>query len=272
MIKIAVIMSVYKNDDPIFLDAAINSVLNQTFKSFDIYLQVDGQVPIQLSNKLNNYQNNYQNIYIEFINENKGLAWQLNRAISRLSTSNIYSFIARMDADDICEPERFQKQIEYFHNHPDVAICGTQVIEFHEDGYTQLKKIPCSHAILSRYIIKRCPFNHPTVMFNLSNININHIHYNPALMNTQDYYLWVDLLEKKYIFGNLDEPLLRFRVDKNFYNRRGFKKAKNDFNARLYAMKKLDLFSPLNFIFLLLIVSLRLSPPFLKKFAYKYLR
>nr|MBO8919109.1 glycosyltransferase [Proteus mirabilis] len=45
-----------------------------------------------------------------------------------------------MDADDICEPTRFQKQIEYFESNPHVAVCGTQVTEFHDNGYTQIKE------------------------------------------------------------------------------------------------------------------------------------
>ncbi|MEY2344619.1 glycosyltransferase [Proteus mirabilis] len=77
-------------------------------------------------------------------------------------------FIARMDADDICEPTRFQKQIEYFESNPHVAVCGTQVTEFHDNGYTQIKKNTNRTSHLYKNIIKRCPFNHPTVMFNLS--------------------------------------------------------------------------------------------------------
>ncbi|MER1746651.1 glycosyl transferase 2 family protein, partial [Proteus mirabilis] len=87
-----------------------------------------------------------------------------------------------------------------------------------------------------------------------------------------DYYLWIELLAKGYVFGNLDESLLKFRINNDFHSRRGIKKAKNDFKARLYAIRKLKIANFKNFSFLFLIVFLRVSPAFLKKIAYKYLR
>ncbi|MEY2344603.1 glycosyltransferase [Proteus mirabilis] len=262
MKKIAVIMSVYHGDSVEAFNISMSSIFSQSYKYFDLYLQVDGNISVELLNVIQHYARNHHNFYVELIEREKGLAWQLNRAIDRLLKNTSYSFIARMDADDICEPTRFQKQIEYFESNPHVAVCGTQVTEFHDNGYTQIKRIPTEHHILYKNIIKRCPFNHPTVMFNLSKIKIHDIKYNASLMNTQDYYLWIELLAKGYVFGNLDESLLKFRINNDFHSRRGIKKAKNDFKARLYAIRKLKIANFKNFSFLFLIVFLRVSPAF----------
>lgn len=68
--------------------------------------------------------------------------------------------------------------------------------------------MPETHHELIKSIVKRSPFIHPSVMFRGS--VVEHIRYNDSLMNTQDYYLWIDLLSKKYKFHNIQQPLLFF--------------------------------------------------------------
>jgi hypothetical protein len=109
-------------------------------------------------------------------------------------------------------------------------------------------------------------------MFNLNVIKSDDLKYDGVLRNTQDYYLWIELLKKGYKFANLREPLLKFRIDENFHKRRGLKKAINDFNSRVYAMKALNVFSTSNILHALLLFGLRVSPSFLKKLAYDRFR
>ncbi|ORT51875.1 glycosyl transferase [Vibrio sp. qd031] len=269
--KIAVIMSVYHQDSPIDFDQALQSIFEQTYRHFDIFLQVDGKIPEALKSVISKYES-LQNVHVCYSEQNFGLAFQLNQAIERVFKQDKFGYIARMDADDICVAERFEQQVAFLSQHPDIAVLGTSVIEFDEDGHEFYKKMSASHNELKSNIIKRCPLNHPTVMFNLNKIEPQDLQYNNRLLNTQDYYLWVDLLCKGYLFSNLEKPLLRFRVNSLFHKRRGLKKLKNDFRSRIYALNKLHIHSLTNYFYIAALVVLRVSPTFIKKLAYSRLR
>lgn len=269
--KIAVAMSVYKSDKPEFLKQAIDSIYAQRIQDIDVFLQVDGNISESLRSVVSSYE--ARSDYLpEFYPKNRGLAFQLNRAINRILECNEYDYIARMDSDDICLDDRFEKQVLFFENNPDVSVLGTGILEFYNDGSTYLKKMPSKHSDLAKNIIKRCPLNHPTVMFNLKNISPEDLRYDDKLMNTQDYYLWVDLLKKQYVFSNLEDAFLKFRIDESFHSRRGLKKAMNDFKSRIYAMNELGVYTLSNCLHTFLLFFLRVSPSFIKKIAYSKLR
>lgn len=269
--RIAVAMSVYNKDKASFLELAIESLYQQSNPNFDIYLQVDGPISNRLISVLEDY-NKKENFFLDYYPKNMGLAFQLNRAFEKIITSGKYSYIARMDADDICMPNRFEEQTKFLFNTPHIAVLGCSVIEFEQDGVEFEKAMPLCHLFLAKNIIRRCPFNHPTVMFNLNVIDNNDMKYDVNLKNTQDYYLWVDLLKRGYKFANLDQALLKFRIDENFHSRRGLKKSLNDLNSRIYAMRELKIVTLTNVLHTLFLFILRLSPVFIKKFAYKKLR
>ncbi|GAB1440074.1 glycosyltransferase [Providencia sp.] len=270
--QIAVAMSVYHADKPECFEESLSSLFNQTFSNIDIYIQVDGPISDDVKEIISKFQNKKKQIFVDFYPISKGLAFQLNRAISTILNKNKYQFIARMDSDDISDINRFKKQIEFFDKMNNIAVLGSSVIEFYSNGQNHTKIMPTEHQALAKNIIQRCPFNHPTVMFNLSVIKKEDLLYKSELKNTQDYYLWVDLLSKGYLFANIAQPLLYFRVDDNFHNRRGINKAINDVKSRFYAMKKLNCYSIKNILFSASLFLLRFSPVFIKKIAYKNLR
>ncbi|MCV5855842.1 glycosyl transferase 2 family protein, partial [Escherichia coli] len=88
---------------------------------------------------------------------------------------------------------------------------------------------PSEHNSLVNNIVKRCPFNHPSVMFRIDVFEEHNLKYKDELQNTQDYYFWVDAIKSGLKLANINEPLLKFRIDDKFHSRRGVKKAKNDF-------------------------------------------
>ncbi|MBY8189927.1 glycosyltransferase [Vibrio fluvialis] len=268
--SVAVLMSVYHGDKPQYVNKSIDSVLEQRTVNVFIIIQVDGPIGSELRETLMRYQH-YSNIVLEFHSENLGLAHRLNESID-IALSNDFDYIERMDADDISLPDRLGKQVEFLENNKSVSILGTDVTEINEDGNNLFyKKMFYTHEDILRNVIKKCPFNHPTVMFRRSVFEEGY-RYKSKLKNTQDYYLWIDLLAGGKIFANLNESLLLFRVSNDFHSRRGLKKAINDWNSRIYAFKKLDVLSPSNVIHSVLLFFLRLAPGTLKKMAYKYLR
>ncbi|HCE2152443.1 TPA: glycosyltransferase [Vibrio parahaemolyticus] len=269
--KVAVITSVYKSDTYPFVKQAIESLINQTYTNIDIFIQVDGWVPDDVNQLLIGY-GFHNNIHVYFHRENKGLAARLNNSIDHVVRLGIYDYVARMDTDDISCSNRIKTQVDFLNSHENIDVVGSDVIEISGTGQTKFyKKMDSEHDMMKKMIIKKCPFNHPSVMFRV-NVFEEGFRYNASLMNTQDYYLWVDLLFAGKRFSNINEPLLMFRVNDDFHTRRGLKKAINDLNARLYAFKKLNVTSLGNITHTLLLFFLRLSPSIVKKMAYKLLR
>lgn len=267
---VAVIMSVYKNDKAEWLDSSINSILEQTYSKVKLFIAVDGPVPDGITSLLKNHQSNPK-VDVFYFDECKGLATRLNFLIEHaLSDSNV-RYIARMDADDISHKGRIKRQVRYIDSN-NIDVLGSSVIEIDEKGnHVFFKKAEVEDSVLKRNIILRCPFNHPSVIFQRTVFDDGY-RYDASLLNTQDYKLWVDLALDGYTFGNHQEPLLFFRVSSDFHSRRNLKKARNDFEQRVVAMKKLKIVNLRNVTHTVLLLILRISPESVSKFAYKYLR
>lgn len=270
--NVAIAMSVYIEDDLFFLKAAINSLLNQTYKNITIFIAIDGQLKTEVQDYLNEL-NKQGKVLLLFNDKNKGLATRLNQLIDSIMESNRFDFIARMDADDVCMKNRIAVQVNFLQNQQDISVVGSDVMEIDESGNKLFyKRMESDHSTIITKLIKKCPFNHPTVMFRSNIFEMGSNRYKEELLNTQDYYLWVDLLCQNFKFANINEPLLHFRINNSFHQRRGMKKAMNDFKARVYAMRKLNIFSFVNVSISCLLFALRISPRAFKKLAYKHLR
>ncbi|CAH6904731.1 Gt3 [Vibrio chagasii] len=267
---VGVAISVYKSDRKEFLQKSLDSILSQRKVNVVIYLQVDGFVESGVEKLLNEYET-LPNLNVMWHKENLGLATRLNQSIELALKDNV-DFIARMDADDISISTRFMTQIEYFNSNPDVDVVGSEVIEITETGKElYYKSMSDLHEDLASNIIKKCPFNHPTVMFKAALFKEG-FRYKEHLMNTQDYYLWVDLLASGKRFSNVKQALLYFRVDEDFHSRRGLKKAINDCKSRFYAFRTLGNMSLSNLFHVVKLFSLRVSPKSIKVFVYRFYR
>ncbi|TLS77479.1 glycosyltransferase [Photobacterium damselae] len=271
MNKVAVALSIYKSDTIECLQEAINSILKQTYRNFDLYIEVDGKVDNNILNYLEILECN-ENVFIDYHSENKGLAFRLNQIIDTVVNKGGYKFIARMDADDISHVNRFEEQVSFLLENDFIDVIGSDIIEIDEYGNEVFyKKMEKDFDKIKHNIIKKCPFNHPSVMFKIEIFNEG-FRYDPKLINTQDYYLWIDLLSSGKVFSNINKPLLKFRVNESFHSRRGIKKAINDVKSRLYAFEKLGVINLGNILHVVNLFILRVSPPKIKKIAYKYLR
>jgi glycosyltransferase involved in cell wall biosynthesis len=277
-INTAVIMSVYINDALFQIKEAVNSVKQQTLPCH-LYVVADGPVCDEvhnyfLSQASNKNDNNTFNLYYFPRMINRGLAHSLNELISYVLTSeNSYAYVARMDADDICFPERIQKQAEYLNVYKNVDVLGTGCHEFSSSNKHVFTKIlPEQDAILKRDLIKKCPFVHPSVTFRI-NVFRDGMRYPTDTRFTEDYAFWVLLAVRGYIFGNIEEALIKFRFEDDvLLRRRGLNKANSEFTARLSAMKELSCFSMRNVFYSCAIWGLRVIPVSLARFAYKKMR
>ena len=222
MEKFSVCSSVYKNDKPEFVRAALDSMLvNQSVKPDEIVLVQDGPVLYELSRLLLEYKDKYGDaLNVIKLEKNGGLGNAL-----RLGVENAkYSIIARMDSDDICAPDRFEKQLAYLESHPECDIVGGQITEFigTPDNIVARRVVPLSNEDIYDYMKSRCAFNHPTVMFRKEAI-MKAGNYQDWFWN-EDYYLWIRLMKNHCVMANLPDELVNMRSGLDQYSRRGGKK------------------------------------------------
>lgn len=218
----SIITSVYKNDKPEFVRVALDSMLvNQSVKPTEIVLVQDGPVPDALSELLSEYETKYSEVMnIIRLEQNVGLG----NALKIGTETAKYDLVARMDSDDICLPNRFEKQLQYMEQHPDVDIVGGQITEFIREPINIVGKrvVPTDNESIKKFMKARCAFNHPTVMFRREAV-LRVGNYQDWFWN-EDYYLWIRMMADGSKFGNLDDVLVNMRSGADQYARRGGRK------------------------------------------------
>ena len=217
--KFSVITSVYKNDKPEYVRVALDSMLvNQTIKPAEIVLVQDGPVPAELSSLLNEYECKYAGVMnIIRLEKNGGLG----NALQLGTKTTKYDLVARMDSDDICLPNRFEKQLAYMEQHQDCDIVGGQMTEFigEPTNIVGKRNVPLSDNDIKEYMKSRCALNHVTVMFR-KNAVLKAGNYQDWFWN-EDYYLWVRMWLKGCAFGNVSATLVNVRSCADQYARKG---------------------------------------------------
>lgn len=228
--KIAVIMSIYKNDMVGYVKQACESILGQSYRDYDFFIQYDGPVEKEIDEYLSGL--NDDRIFINRREKNHGLAYSLNELLERVLASN-YNYIARMDADDISLPDRFNKQISFLDAHPETDCVGTWAIEINADGSEYYRKqMPETHKeCWEQFMIRDCLI-HPTVMFRRSYIEKAGM-YSLDTYFGEDTMMWAQGFYNGCVFANIPEYLFKFRLNEDFFSRRrGWKHAKGILTLR----------------------------------------
>ena len=270
--KIAVIMSLYINDVIQYVRLAVDSILGQTYTNFNFYIQYDGPISPEVDEYLTGLTD--LRVKIQRRTENKGLAQSLNDLLATVMPQD-YEYIARMDADDISFPNRFEKQIVYLESHPIVDMVGGAINEIDENNNDRGKitKYPCSPDACYSFFAKRNPVAHPTVMFRRSFFKKAGWEYPTDFVRNEDTRLWLEGYKHGCVIANLPDVLLHFRMtDAMFTQRRNGKAfAKNQLELRKIINKDLK-FGVMAYIYAYAMYLLMISPPWLLKFAYRVLR
>jgi glycosyltransferase involved in cell wall biosynthesis len=203
--KVSVIMPVYNGAK--YLKEAIESVLAQTYTFFEFVIINDGS-----NDDSENVIKSFMDERIKYVkNEHMGLIDSLNLGIKK-STGE---FIARFDADDICEPNRLEEQIKFFKNNPEKMLVGSWATVINEDGIKtgELKYPPLDWQKIKKYSLLHNPLIHPTVMFKKALIDAAG-DYNKKFKHIEDYELWTRIIYK-YPCANISLPLIKYRVHNN---------------------------------------------------------
>lgn len=268
MSNFSVVISVYFKENPIYLRQSLESVINQTLMPKEIVLVKDGALTIELDSVIDEYEENYSEIFkVITLPQNKGLSNALNIGISMTR----YPLIARMDSDDICFNDRFEKQVLAL-NEFDLDIVGGQIVEFGKDISDVISRriVPCKHSEIVKLLKFRSPFSHPTILFKKE--IFNDLNGYDSSIFPEDYDFFVRAYLKNYKFGNVPDEVLWFRLGENksdaIRRRWGITYAKNEFN--LYRkFLNINFYNYFDFLKVVLLkLPIRLLPFFMFKFIY----
>ena len=249
----------YFKDDPKQLDEALNSIVTQSLRPEEIIFVEDGPLTSDLYSVLDSF-NEKLPIKRVVIKDNKGLGNALNVGLKVCS----YDIVLRMDTDDICHEQRFEKQVRFLIDNPDVSIVGTWVKDVNEIGDIIAERtFPTSHEDLLR-VIWACPFAHPTVAFRKSAIE-SIGSYNTDIKRRQDYELWMRAAKHGLKFANIPEFLLYYRFTDDYYMKNNFQVAFQQAKMGWKGLRELSISSVYPYLAVASPMARAILPSFLAK-------
>lgn len=266
--KIAIILSVYHNDKLAYLQEAIESL---AYEEVDILIQQDGIVSPEVENYLDELLRQKTIVYLGKRKENKGLAFSLNELIE-FALKSKYNYIARMDADDISVKGRIKLQYAFMQQNLEIDVVGGYIEEFStEIEYNKIVKYPLVHDEMFRFFSKRVPLAHVTAMYRSSFFEKAGFYPTSSLTN-EDTLMWMQGFSSGCRFANISHILVKVRVSKSFFNRRGgLIKAWNDFKDRGLVIRTLG-YNNFSYFYAGAMFIVNIVPAKLKQFLYERLR
>lgn len=213
MKKLAVLLPTF-NAAP-YIKESIDSILNQTFADFDLYIYDDcssdatAEIILGYKDQRLHYRKNL---------ENCGIAITLNKGLDELLPN--YEYLARMDGDDWAYPERFQKQLDYLQQHQEVVLCGTQGYWIKDITHNPNSgwEYPIRHEYLTKYLLFAASFGHSSVLFRSDFFQKYEFRYNETISTCEDWDLWIRIAKMGGVV-NLPEFLMKYRILENSNHR-----------------------------------------------------
>ena len=234
MALISIIMGLY--NCAATLQDAIDSIISQTVTDWELIMCDDGSSDNTHKIALE-YANKYPSKIVVLQNpKNLGLNATLNRCLEFARGS----FIARMDADDICSSERLAEELAVLYAEPNIAIVSTDMAFFDETGtWGQISHPTYPNAL---DFVHGSPFCHAPCMVRKEAYDaVAGYSVDTKLLRVEDYHLWVKMYSKGFTGKNIHKPLYQMRDDRNAYNRRKFRYRLNEAYVRLLLVKELNL-------------------------------
>lgn len=237
-IKISVIMGIYNPLNSAQLKEAILSIINQTMTEWELILCDDGscgdyvpmiQEAIQMDDRIIRIRNK----------TNKGLGYSLNQCLSIAQGK----YIARMDGDDVSEPDRLQKEYDFLETHKEYQWVGSNSVLFDQNGVWGEDRMPENPK--AEDFLAYSPYIHPSVMFRASVLRkINGYPISQETRRCEDYELFMRLYREGYRGYNIQEPLLRYREDEYTYKKRTLYSRIQEMKIRYQGFHSLGLLRP----------------------------
>ncbi|MGQ9505937.1 MAG: glycosyltransferase [Thermogutta sp.] len=202
---VSVNMCVWRPHERYFREA-VQSILDQTFPDFELIIVEDpsehdgrAMIPDLLKDPRIRYVHN---------TERTGFEAQKNLGL-RLSNA---TYVAMMDADDIAEPERLERQLQFLRANPNIQVVGSWIRIINANGEPiGIRHYPTSPQAVKRAMRRYNALAHPSVVVSRE-IALAVGAYDPQMHLAEDYDLWARVLSHGYNLANVPEPLLRYRL------------------------------------------------------------
>ena len=231
--KISVIMGVYNCGDT--LEQAILSIQNQTYCNWELILCDDGSSDntYEVAQKLAAMDSR---IILLRNPQNQGLNQTLNNCLAAATGK----YIARMDGDDDCAPERFEKQITFLEKHPEYQITSCPMKLFDQNGVWGQTVVP--EFPTPKEVVSGTPISHAAVMLRKECIDaVGGYTVNKHMLRVEDVNLWIKLYAAGYRCCNIQEPLYWMRNDQEALHRRKYIYRINSAYVRLQGCRMMHL-------------------------------
>ncbi len=205
--KISVVMSCYNRES--YVRDAIESILNQTYTDFE-FIIIDDCSTDKTPEIIQEYADKDNRIIFIRNQENMDYNYNLRKGFKIAKGE----YIARMDDDDISLPERFEKQVSYLDQHPDITVLGTFIKTF---GELEIESwiTETDSDVLNVLMNFHNPMCHPSVMIRKSFLQEHDLTYSPKELYAEEYDLWKNIILNGGKLANLPEELVRYRTHKN---------------------------------------------------------
>lgn len=234
MPKISILMGIYNCADT--LPDAIRSILAQTVTDWELILCDDGSADDTFSVAQGFAQEHPDRIVLLQNQKNLGLNATLNRCLAAARGE----FIARMDGDDICAPERFAEELAVLESEPGIAIVSTDMHCFDESGVWGMICHP--EYPQPKDFLANSPFCHaPCMVRRAAYEAVGGYSVDKKLLRVEDYHLWIKMYQAGFRGKNIHKPLYSMRDDRNANSRRKFRYRINEAYVRTLVVKCLGL-------------------------------
>lgn len=221
--QFSVLLPVYHGNTPDEFTVALNSILSQTLPATEIVIVRDGPVVEGISLQLETLINT-PNVKVVELPKNMGLGTALNEGLKHCS----YEWVARMDADDKSQPDRFEVTVNYIVANPELDLVGSYYAEQHPKGKDFVRKVPLDFDGVLAFSGYRNPHSHPTVFYKKSAVQEAGGYVN--FYFAEDWYLWLRMFKSGSQSGNIPKVLV-YAQSQNYSRRLGLTSVRNDFKA-----------------------------------------
>lgn len=233
--EISVVMATYNREKS--LPNSIQSILNQTFKNFELIIVDDGSRD-NTAKLLYNYLKKDKRIRVYRNKRNRGIPYTRNKLLD-LSRGK---YMAIMDSDDYSFPIRLEEQLNYMKQHPNIMVLSSQILDI--DSKKDISRFwSIKGEDIAINLIFFSPLCNPSTFYNLDFIKSNHIRYDETLRTSEDYDFWRQIFLKGGEFDLIQMPLLAYR----FYHKNSKIFYQSQKNNALNITKKIqNVFFPTN--------------------------
>ncbi len=244
-VSVSIIMGVYNPRNPVRFLRAVHSIIGQSLTDWELLLCDDGSdaahtAVIRRAARLDS------RIRILRTEENRGLAYALNNGIRHAAGE----FIARMDDDDLSEPDRLRIQAAFLRSHPHYQWVGSNAQLIDDYGVWGFQRMP--ERPQAKDFLFNSPFIHPAVMFRRQTLVCSGGYCTAEeVRQCEDYELFMRLYHRGFRGYNLQEPLLQYREDYAAHKKRTYRRRIREMKVRYHGFKALGLLDGATFAYVL---------------------